>query len=204
MTDVDWISFVIASIAVVLAPGPGSLFVARTAVAAGIRAGYGAMAGIMLGDTCLIVLSVLGVSALFRAYPAAFHLFRLAGAGYLFFLGVRLLLGRPKAKPSRLPVGRRSFIQAVSITLLNPKAVFFFMAFFPLFVRSPEGGHFLTYAVMALAFQCVSATYLSLLIRTASWTASTLRRSAIARAVMEKLCGCTFIGFGVKMALTKR
>jgi leucine efflux protein len=203
MADIDWISFVIASMAVVLAPGPGSLFVARTAVVSGMRAGYRAMSGIMLGDTCLIVLSVLGVSALFRAYPSVFHLFRLAGAGYLFFLGARLLLRKPGTEPFRLPGGNRSFIQAVSITLLNPKAVFFFITFFPLFVKSSGRGHFLAYIVMALAFQCISATYLSILVRTSCWTASTLRRSAKTRIIMEKLCGCAFIGFGIKVVLTR-
>ena len=73
MTNVDWIGFVVASVAVVLAPGPGSLFVAKTAGTGGLRAGRTAMLGIMLGDTCLIVLSLLGVSALFSAHPALFH-----------------------------------------------------------------------------------------------------------------------------------
>jgi threonine/homoserine/homoserine lactone efflux protein len=162
------------------------------------------MLGIMVGDTCLIMLSVLGVSTLFRAYPPVFHVFRLAGATYLFFLGVKLLMRKPEAEPIRLPSYSRSFTQAVSITLLNPKAIFFFMAFFPLFVKSPETGHFLVYALMALVFQCVSASYLSVLVRTSSWTASALRKNAVIRAVLEKLCGCAFIGFGVKVVLTRR
>ena len=73
MTNIDWIGFVIASVAVVLAPGPGSLFVAKTAGANGARAGHAAMLGIVLGDTCLIVLSFLGLSALFSAHPILFR-----------------------------------------------------------------------------------------------------------------------------------
>ena len=202
--NIDWTSFLIASIAVVLAPGPGSLFVARTAVVSGTRAGYGAMLGIMVGDTCLITLSVLGVSALFRTYPSVFHLFRLAGAAYLLFLGVKLLVKKPRNEPINLSGYDRSFVQAISLTLLNPKAVLFFMAFFPLFLKSPEPGQFFSYTVMAFAFQCVSATYLSTLIHASSWTATALRRNTVTRAVLEKLCGCAFIGFGLKVALTKR
>jgi leucine efflux protein len=204
MTNIDWTSFLVASLAVVLAPGPGSLFVARTAVVSGTKAGYRAMLGIVAGDTCLITLSVLGVSALFRAYPSVFQFFKLAGAAYLFLLGVRLLVKKPRTEPISLPGYGRSFIQAISITLLNPKAVLFFMAFFPLFLKSPEPGQFFSYTLMAFAFQCVSATYLSALIHASSWTASTLRRNTVTRTVLEKLCGCAFIGFGLKVALAKR
>jgi len=203
MGNIDWIGFVFASIAVVLAPGPGSLFVAKTAAASGSRAAYEAMLGIMVGDTCLIVLSVLGVSALFNAYPSLFHVFRLAGAGYLLFLGLRLVIGKAETESVHQQDRNNSFLQAISITLLNPKAVFFFMAFFPLFVKSPENEPFLTYGTMTLTFQFISATYLALLIRASSWTASALRKSSVARLVLNKLCGCVFIGFGVKVAITK-
>jgi len=202
MSNIDWIGFIIASIAVVLAPGPGSLFVVKTAGTSGLRAAHGAMLGIMVGDTCLIILSVLGVSALFRAYPSLFHILRLAGASYLLFLGLKLILGKSRTDSVRLQ--GHSFRQAISITLLNPKAVFFFMAFFPLFVRSPESDPLFTYAVMTLTFQFVSATYLSLLVRMSSWTSSALLKSSAARFVLEKLCGCVFIGFGVKVALIRR
>lgn len=203
MMNIDWTGFLIASIAVVLAPGPGSLFVAKTAVVSGVQAGHRAMLGLMVGDSCLIVLSIMGVSALFHAYPSSFSIFRLAGAGYLFFLGMRLLFKKSRDNLSHLPYYDNSFIQAVSITLLNPKAIFFFMAFFPLFVKSPNDSPFLSYAVMALAFQGVSAAYLTTLIHTSSWTVSALRRSAVIRTILQKLCGCAFVGFGLKMVLTK-
>jgi threonine/homoserine/homoserine lactone efflux protein len=161
------------------------------------------MLGIMVGDTCLIVLSVLGVSVLFHAYPSLFQLLRLAGAGYLLFLGLRLFLGKAGIE-SIWPQNRNhSFMQAISITLLNPKAVFFFMAFFPLFVKSPSNSPFLTYGSMTLAFQFISAIYLILLIRVSSWTTLALLKSSAARLVLNKLCGCVFIGFGVKVAITK-
>ena len=81
--------FIVASVAIVLMPGPNSIFVAKTGGAEGAGAGRKAMCGILLGDTCLIVLSLLGVSALFDAHPALFSALRLAGAAYLIFLGVQ-------------------------------------------------------------------------------------------------------------------
>lgn len=204
MNNIDWIGFVVASVAVVLAPGPGSLFVARTAGTSGPRAGYASMAGIMVGDACLIVLSVLGMSALFRTYPSVFHIFRLAGAGYLIILGLRLVLNRAKVEATHVLDCNRSFVQAVSITLLNPEAIFFFMAFFPVFVRLPEHSSFLSYTAMALVFQLISMTYLTVLIRVSSWTASALRKSSVARVMLERLCGCAFIYFGLKVVLNRK
>jgi len=204
MIDIDWIGFVIASMAIVLVPGPGSLFVARTAGVSGLKAGYKAMVGIMVGDTCLIMLSVLGVSAIFYAYPSIFHVVRLAGAVYLTFLGLKLVFRKTKTESILVPNRDKSFLQAVSITLLNPKAIFFFMAFFPMFLRTSEHSRFLAYAAMAIAFQLISMTYLSILICASSWTALALRRNSLTRVVLEKLCGCVFIAFGMKVALMKR
>ena len=96
--NVDWIGFVLASVAVVLAPGPGSVFVAKTAATTRHRAGIKAMLGIMVGDTCLIVLSLLGVSAIFHAHPSLFHTIRLAGAAYLLVLGLQAVFTKPGEK----------------------------------------------------------------------------------------------------------
>jgi len=130
MINVGWIGFSLASVAVVLAPGPGSLFVARTA-AGGARDGVLAMVGIMVGDACLISFSLLGVSALFLAHPSLFQGVRLAGACYLIFLGLQSIFFAPKRR--EIGAGRRgsAFRRAVSITLLNPKAVLFSWPFSP-------------------------------------------------------------------------
>jgi leucine efflux protein len=200
MLEVDGIGFGVASVAVVLAPGPGSVFVAKTAATARARAGRMAMLGIMVGDTCLIGLSLLGVSALFLAHPSLFHVIRLIGAGYLIFLGLQSIFAKP-GKRSEIEQSRSlSFRRAVSITLLNPKAVFFFMAFFPVFINSTAGGLVVPYAVMTLVFQTISATCLSFLIHAPSKLALAFRQNRALQSIARKLCGCVFIGFGLKVA----
>ncbi len=91
MRSIDWPGFLLASTAVVLAPGPGSVFVAKSAAVDGRRAGVVAMFGIMVGDWCLILLSLAGVAAFLAAWPALFHILRLLGALYLVLLGWRSL-----------------------------------------------------------------------------------------------------------------
>jgi len=204
MINVDWIGFIVASVAVVLAPGPGSVFVAKTAVSARARAGLMAMLGIMVGDACLILLSLLGVSALFLAHPPLFHVIRLAGAGYLIFLGLQFVFSRREKKSDSEQGDSLPFRQAVAITLLNPKAVFFFMAFFPVFIKSAEYGLVAAYAVMTLVFMTISATYLSFLIHTSSKLAMAFQKNRMLQSVARKLCGCVFIGFGLKVAMVSR
>ena len=202
--SVDWVGFAAASVAVVLAPGPGSVFVAKAAGVAGPRAGHTAMLGIVLGDSCLIVLSLLGVSALFSAHPALFHTVRLVGAGYLIFLGLQCLLTKPKETSAPLRHSVSLVPRALAITLLNPKAVFFFMAFFPVFIRSTEGGLIVPYAAMTLLFMAVSIGYLCVVSHVASGVGSAFRKNRTIQAVSRKVCGWVFIGFGVKVAIASR
>lgn len=204
MINVDWMGFSLASVAVVLAPGPGSLFVAKIAATARAHEGRMAMLGIMVGDTCLVALSLLGVSALFLAHPPLFQVIRLVGVGYLIFLGLQLILAKTKKKsdPEQSPAA--PFRRAVSITLLNPKAIFFFMAFFPVFIRSAEGGLFVSYAVMTLVFMIISAAYLSLLIHASSKLALAFQYNRTLQLVARKLCGFIFIGFGLKAAIASK
>jgi leucine efflux protein len=204
MTNIDWIGFILASVAVVLAPGPGSMFVARAAASGGIRTGRSAMLGIMVGDTSLIFLSMLGVSALFLAHPSVFHIIRLAGAGYLVFLGLQAIFAKWKRESNFAQDHSNSFSRAISITLLNPKAIFFFMAFFPVFIKSAENGLVVAYAVMTLVFMTISTTYLFFLIHASSRVALAFQQNRTLKSVAEKLCGCIFIGFGVKVAMASK
>ncbi len=204
MISVDWIGFSLASLAVVLAPGPGSVFVAKTAATAHVRAGFMAMLGIMVGDLCLIFLSLFGVSALFRAYPALFQIIRLAGAGYLIFLGLQSIISRPPKESERMQSNRLPFRRAVSITLLNPKAVFFFLTFFPIFIKSTENSLVIAYAAMTLVFMSISAAYLSLLIHTSSKLALAFQQNRMLQSVARWFCGCIFIGFGLKVAMVSK
>ncbi len=204
MTNIDWIGFIPASVAVVLAPGPGSIFVAKSAASAGVSAGRSAMLGIMVGDTLLILLSLLGVSALFAAYPSLFHTIRLAGACYLVFLGLESFFAALKNKVEDSQKSVLSFKKAVTITLFNPKAVLFFMAFFPVFIRSGEQGLLYSYAAMTVVFMVISASYLFFLSHVSSKVGAAFHENSLLQSTARKVCGCLFIAFGIKVALSLR
>jgi len=201
MTDINWIEFVIASTGIILLPGPSSMFIARTAVTASIQASRLALLGIMIGDTCCILLSLLGVSALLITYPSLLHTIRLIGAGYLIFLGVQSFFAGSEKQAQRSRNSILTFRRAIVIPLLNPKSVFFFMVFFPFFLKSSDRGVVIPYAAMTLTYMTISALYLLILGYFTSKVGLAFQGNRTLKLIFRKLYGCIFIGFGLKVAI---
>ena len=130
----DYASFVVAVIVFLMIPGPGNLALITSTGKGGIRGGLAATLGVIVGDQVLMWLAVAGVATLLAAYPPAFRAVQWLGAGYLAWLGLRMILAKPGDKPVLHIRAGQYFRQAFAITLLNPKAIVFYMAFFPLFV----------------------------------------------------------------------
>jgi threonine/homoserine/homoserine lactone efflux protein len=130
----DFGAFVVAILLFLLIPGPGNLALITSTGKGGIRAGMAACLGVLAADQLLIWMAVAGVAALLASYPAAFHAVQWLGAAYLGWLGFRMLTAKPGDKPVLHIEPRHYFRQAGLITLMNPKSIVFYMAFFPLFV----------------------------------------------------------------------
>ena len=144
-----------------------------------------------------------GVAALLLAYPAAFSAVQWLGAAYLAWLGLRMLLAKPGGKPVLNIEPRHYFRQAAFITLLNPKAIVFYMAFFPLFVDPVRHQGLLTFAVMAATIAVLSFAYGLVAVLLTHFLAERMRANPLIARVLEKLAGIFLIGFGVKLAVSK-
>ena len=131
----DYGAFVVAIIVFLAIPGPGNLALITSTGKGGIRGGLAATFGVIAGDQVLMWMAVAGVAALLAAYPAAFAFVQWAGAAYLAWLGWKMLTAKPGDAPVLNIRPRQYFQQELAITLLNPKAIVFYMAFFPLFVN---------------------------------------------------------------------
>ena len=127
----DYWAFVIAVIVFLAIPGPGNLAIITSTSKGRIAGGLAATAGVIAGDQVLMWLAVAGVAALLTSNPAVFSLVQYAGAVYLAYLGVRMILAKPGDAPILHMEPRRYFRQGMLITLLNPKAIVFYMAFSP-------------------------------------------------------------------------
>lgn len=199
----DYGAFVAAILIFLAIPGPGNLALITSTGKGGIRGGLGATFGIIAGDQVLMWAAVAGVAALLVAYPAAFHAVQWLGAAYLGWLGLRMLLAKPGDKPVLNIQPRHYFKQAALITLLNPKAIVFYMAFFPLFVDPARHQGMLTFGVMAATIAFLTFGYGVGAVLLTHFLAARMRANPLVGRVLEKVAGVFLIGFGVKLAIQK-
>jgi threonine/homoserine/homoserine lactone efflux protein len=148
-------------------------------------------------------MAVAGVAALLAAYPAAFSAVQWAGAAYLAWLGARMVLAKPGSAPVLNIRPRHFFQQAFTITLLNPKAIVFYMAFFPLFIDPSSHQGLLTFGVMAATIAALAFLYGLTVVLLTHFLAERLRTNPMIGRVLEKIAGVFLIGFGVRLALSR-
>jgi leucine efflux protein len=200
----DFGAFVVAIIVFLLIPGPGNLALINSTGKGGIKGGLAATIGVILGDQVLMWLAVAGVAALLSAYPAAFSAVQWMGAAYLAWLGGKMLFAKPGAAPV-LHIKPRHFLrQAFTITLLNPKAIVFYMAFFPLFVDPTRHHGLATVAFMALTIAMLTFAYGLIAVLLTHYLAERLRASPVISQLLEKMAGLFLLGFSVKLAVTRQ
>jgi leucine efflux protein len=199
----DYPAFVVAIIVFLLIPGPGNLALITSTTKGGMKGGVAATIGVILGDQVLMWLAVAGVAALLTAYPAAFHAVQWLGAAYLAVLGSRMLFARPGAAPVLHIKPHHYLRQALTITLLNPKAIVFYMAFFPLFVDPLQHRGLATFAVMAATIATLTFAYGLIATVLTHVLAERMRANPVISRVVEKIAGLFLIGFGIKLAVTR-
>jgi threonine/homoserine/homoserine lactone efflux protein len=149
--------YVVAVFLAMIAPGPDMMFVLASGARGGPRAGLLAALGVASSEVVHITAAAAGLSAVFAAAPAAFTLVRLAGAGYLLYLGVQALRSARRPKPADQPPGlplsgRRAYARGALTNLLNPKMVTFSVAFLPQFVDRQLGHVWLQFVVLGVIF----------------------------------------------------
>ena len=197
----DYGAFVAAIVLFLAIPGPGNLALITSTGKGGVRAGLAAGFGVIAADQVLMWTAVAGVSALLAAYPAAFHAVQWLGAAYLAWLGWKMLTAKPGAAPVLRMQPRQYFRQGALITLLNPKAIVFYMAFFPLFVDPQRHQGLLTFAVMAATIAALTFLYSLIVVLLTQHLAERKRANPRIAQVLEKTAGTFLIGFGIKLAL---
>lgn len=211
--------FVAGTIAIILLPGPNSIYVLTVATRSGVRMGYAGALGVFLGDSCLMLLTALGAASVLQANPLLFLAIRWAGAIYLSFLGLKLMLGawravrelkghspapvqqlvatlKPVAETSPATVCRKALL----VSLLNPKAILFFLSFFIQFVDPAYPHPALTFLLLGVIVQIASVLYLSALIFAGARLAQAFAGRKRLSALLNTTVGLLFVAFGVRLA----
>ena len=196
----DFGAFCAAILIFLALPGPGTFALLSSTAKGGLRGGAAATLGIIVGDQVLMWLAVAGVAALLAAHPLAFKTVQYAGAAYLAWIGLRLLFSRGQGSASPIRIEPRDYArQAFFITLLNPKAIVFYMAFFPLFIDPTTHRGLPTFAAMAATIAVITALYCLLLCAFADAVAAKVRAHRTAARWLERLAGLFLVGFGIRL-----
>ncbi|WP_214413390.1 leucine efflux protein LeuE [Sphaerisporangium fuscum] len=194
---------------IILLPGPNSLYVLTTGIRRGVRTGYRAAAGVFIGDTLLMVLSAAGVASLLHSNPLLFTVVKYAGAAYLAWIGFGMIRSAVRSwrgagtedEPAQASVDLADpFRKALTISLLNPKAILFFISFFVQFVDPHYGAPALSFLILGAICQLFSMAYLSTLIFGGVYLSAQFRRRRRLSAGLTSGVGALFLGFGVKLA----
>jgi threonine/homoserine/homoserine lactone efflux protein len=197
----DYGAFVVAIIVFLAIPGPGNLALLTATGKGGVRAGMAATLGVMGGDQVLLWLAVAGLSAVLINYPGLYSTVKWMGAAYLLGLGYSLFNAKSGDAPVLDMKPDHYFRQGLFITVLNPKAIVFYMAFFPLFVDPKIHLGLLTFAVMALTIAALTLVYGLVVVLLAHHFAERVRANPLVSVMLNKVAGTLLMGFGLKLAL---
>jgi threonine/homoserine/homoserine lactone efflux protein len=199
----DYWAFVIAVVVFLAIPGVGNLAIITSTGKGDIVGGLAATLGVIVADQILMWLAVAGVAAVLTANPGLFGLVQYAGALYLAWIGIRMILSKPGDAPVLNMHPHHFFRQAMLITLLNPKAIVFYMAFFPLFVDPAHHQGLATFGVMAATIATLTFLYCVTVISITHFAADRMRASPRIAVWLNRVAGTMLVGFGLKLALGK-
>jgi threonine/homoserine/homoserine lactone efflux protein len=210
---VEFLSFTLASVLIVLLPGPDSLVVVRGLVRDGRRGGATTAVGVLCGLVVWVCATALGLSALLQASEVGYDALKIVGACYLIWIGARSLLSlrRPAAEvaaevaaegdgpmaPAPL-LGGSGFVAGFVTDLLNPKVGVFFVSFLPGFVAEGYPVGWTTFA-LGTWYAVLTALYFLGLIAL-SGTVSSWMRSPRVRRRLDAVTGIVIVAFGVRLA----
>jgi threonine/homoserine/homoserine lactone efflux protein len=197
----DYGAFVVAIIVFLAIPGPGNLALLTATGKGGVRSGLAATLGVIAGDQVLLWLAVAGLSAVLINYPGLYSSVKWAGAAYLLGLGYSLFNSKPGDAPVLNMKSDHYFRQGLFITVLNPKAIVFYMAFFPLFVDPAVHQGLLTFGFMAVTIAALTFLYGLVVVLLAHHLAERVRANPMVSVMFNKVAGTLLMAFGLKLAL---
>jgi len=209
----NYVTYFIGTLFIVLLPGPNSLYVLALSARQGTRLGWFALSGILLGDSLLMLATALGAVSILITYPAVFIVIKYAGAAYLSYIGYHLVKdafhrwrkvdssGLENAISEKRTTGANAFKKSLLVSLLNPKAILFFISFFAQFVDPSYPQPAIPFLILALTLQVLSFTYLLLLVYAGQRLAAGFQKHKKVSSISTGGVGVGFVGFAIKLAL---
>jgi threonine/homoserine/homoserine lactone efflux protein len=200
------VAFAVASLALLLIPGPAVVYILNRSVSDGREVGLAAVAGLELGNLVHVIAASAGLSAVLATSAAAFNVVKWLGAGYLVFVGVRTLLSKPTALDgdSSAVSRRRSFVQGIVVNVLNPKVALFFLSYLPQFIDPDNGAAWTQALVLGSIFVLIGCLTDGTYALTASALRSVLLSGRTLPFVQRYVAGTVFIALGLMATTSSR
>ncbi|MDO9562132.1 MAG: LysE family translocator [Bradyrhizobium sp.] len=200
--------FIVSGLLLNITPGPDTAYIIGRSVQIGWRGGAAAALGICTGCLVHVFAAAIGLSALLAASSVAFTAVKWAGAAYLCFIGIQLLLSRPGAMASAdaaatgdaIPL-RQVFWQGALTNVLNPKVALFFLAFLPQFVAADSPHKSAAFVMLGLIFIFNGMLWCLGVAAFAASAARSIRQSGQALLWVNRALGGLFIYLGLRVAM---
>jgi threonine/homoserine/homoserine lactone efflux protein len=202
MPETKFLVFLSAALLLAVAPGPGMLYVLSRSLAGGKREGILSALGTFGGGMVHVVAAAAGVSIILARSAAAFATVKYAGAAYLCFIGVRMMLeARKRNETLEVPaISPRPFWQGMATEVLNPKTALFFLSFIPQFVDHRSGHLFLQFVTLGTISVVLNTSADLVVILLAGPLGEKIRSSQKFRRRQRGLTGAIMLGLGVYVA----
>ena len=200
------LAFGIASLALLVIPGPAVLYIINRSVADGRNVALAAVAGLEIGNFMHVIAATVGLSAVIATSAAAFSAVKWIGAGYLIYIGIRTIATKAQAvNQLNDPMSRRrAFTQGIVVNTFNPKVALFFLSFLPQFIDADRGSAALQSLVLGSTFVVLGCISDSLFAILASALRGTLLRGKSLPFVQRYVAGSVFIALGAIASTTRR
>jgi threonine/homoserine/homoserine lactone efflux protein len=200
------IAFALASLVLLVIPGPAVIYILNRSVADGRRMGLAAVCGLEIGNFMHVIAATAGLSAVLATSAAAFATVKWLGAGYLIYVGIHTLTQKPTALDTVTTQTslRRSFVQGVVVNTLNPKVALFFLSFLPQFIDTSNGSPALQSFIFGSIFVLLGFLSDGAYAFVASGLRDTLLRGRTLPFVQRYVAGIVFIALGLVAGSTSR
>ena len=200
------IAFAVASLALLVIPGPAVLYVINRSIADGRSIALAGVAGLELGNFVHVIAATIGLSALIAASATAFGVVKWIGAGYLVYIGIRTILRKPAAfsQEQKSLSRRRSFTQGIIVNTFNPKVALFFLSFLPQFIDEKSGSAALQSLILGSLFVAIGLCTDGMYAFLASALRTTLLRGKSLPFIQRYVAGSVFVLLGVVASTARR
>jgi threonine/homoserine/homoserine lactone efflux protein len=209
----DYWLFIGTGILLNLTPGQDTMFILGRSLAGGLRAGVASAFGIAVGSIGHTLAAALGFSAILATSAAAFTLVKLLGAGYLIYLGLKLLRSKAAAMDAQGAAASASaaadaapwgcFRQGIITNILNPKVALFFLAFLPQFIDPSSPTKAVAFLALGATFITTGLVWCLVLAGGAARLRAFFQRNPNVRTIIDRSIGALFVALGVRLAWSR-